>query len=83
MKNNEIVRVVCSEWIEGSGWSYSSTIDNIPLEEADADAYAREYFGEFLGIEDGTDYVIMIVNNETNEELDRSDWASSYINKEE
>ena len=72
------VRVVLKQWIDGSGWSYSSTIDNIPLEEADADAYAREYFGEYFEIEDGTDYVIVMINDDTNVEICRSDWASSY-----
>lgn len=78
MKN---VRVELLTWIEGNGWSCNSTIDNVPENEADANEYAKSYFNEDFEIRENEDYKISMVDDETNEEISSSDWASEYVAK--
>ena len=71
-------RIECLFWVDGSGWDCNSTIDNVD-EKIDIDEYAKEYFAD-MEIKNNEDYQLVLIENESNNKISCSDWASK-INK--
>lgn len=73
------IEVILKQWINGSGWSCASTIDNIVKEEdvsleEQCEEYAKEYFSN-LQIEEDEDFQIMFTHKD---EIAKSYFATYY-----
>lgn len=74
------IEVILKQWINGSGWSCASTIDNIEKEEGvsleeQCNEYSKKYFSN-LRIEEDEDFQIMFTHKD---EIAKSYFATYYM----